>query len=87
MTALGTQCVHPETQKSYIKSISGGKNNSTEPVRVRISPDPIHPVSWKRFSVFRSRNDPSSAIWSLQYKSCGGLTVESIGTVHLRLDR
>ena len=37
MMALATRCVHPETQKSYIKSISGGKNNSTEPVKVSIS--------------------------------------------------
>lgn len=37
MMALSTQCVHPETQKSYIKGITGGKNNSTEPVRVSVS--------------------------------------------------
>ena len=36
MTALGAQCVHPETQKSYIKSISGGKNISAEQVKVRM---------------------------------------------------
>jgi hypothetical protein len=30
MLALKDKCVHPESQKTYIKSFSGGKNNSPE---------------------------------------------------------
>ncbi|OIW26866.1 stress responsive A/B barrel domain protein [Coniochaeta ligniaria NRRL 30616] len=30
MLALKTNCVHPETKKTYIKSATGGKENSAE---------------------------------------------------------
>jgi hypothetical protein len=30
MIALGEKCIHPTSQKPYIKSFSGGKNNSPE---------------------------------------------------------
>jgi hypothetical protein len=30
MLALGEKCIHPTSQKPYIKSFSGGKNNSPE---------------------------------------------------------
>ncbi|KAH7075485.1 hypothetical protein BKA63DRAFT_533184 [Paraphoma chrysanthemicola] len=30
MLALGNKCIHPTTQTPYIKSFSGGKNNSPE---------------------------------------------------------
>lgn len=28
--ALKSECIHPASQESYIKSVSGGKNNSPE---------------------------------------------------------
>jgi hypothetical protein len=30
MLALGEKCIHPNSQKPYIKSFTGGKNNSPE---------------------------------------------------------
>ena len=30
MLALSEKCLHPTSQKPYIKSFSGGKNNSPE---------------------------------------------------------
>jgi hypothetical protein len=30
MLALGEKCIHPTSQKPYIKSFTGGKNNSPE---------------------------------------------------------
>jgi hypothetical protein len=35
MLALGEKCIHPTSQKPYIKSFSGGKNNSPEGHAVR----------------------------------------------------
>lgn len=34
MLALKTQCVHPDTKKTYIVSSSGGKDNSPEGIAV-----------------------------------------------------
>ena len=34
MRALQTKCVNPSTQKPYIKSLTGGKNNSIEAFKV-----------------------------------------------------
>jgi len=34
MRALRTKCVNPSTQKPYIKSLTGGKNNSIEAFKV-----------------------------------------------------
>lgn len=34
MLALAHTCLHPETQKPYLKSITGGKDNSIEGIQV-----------------------------------------------------
>lgn len=38
MLALKNNCVHPETKKPYITSVTGGKDNSIEGAQVRVSP-------------------------------------------------
>lgn len=43
MRALQTKCVNPSTQKPYIKSLTGGKNNSIEAFKVY--PSPSFPLS------------------------------------------
>jgi len=40
MLALKDKCLHPTTQKPYVKSASGGKNNSPEGHAVCLSPFP-----------------------------------------------
>lgn len=42
MRALRTKCVNPSSQKPYIKSLTGGKNNSIEAFKVR--PPPSFPL-------------------------------------------
>lgn len=34
MLALEHTCLHPETQKPYLKSVTGGKDNSIEGIQV-----------------------------------------------------
>jgi hypothetical protein len=38
MLGLKDQCIHPTSQKQYIKSFSGGKNNSPEGHSVKAIP-------------------------------------------------
>lgn len=38
LLALKDNCLHPTTQKPYILSATGGKNNSPEGLDVRLSP-------------------------------------------------
>ena len=35
MMALAQNCVHPGTKEPYIKSLTGGKQNSGEPIKVQ----------------------------------------------------
>lgn len=43
MLALKDTCIHPTTQKPYVKSYGGGKDNSPEGHQVSRSPSPPHP--------------------------------------------
>lgn len=45
MLALQDECIHPESQQKYIKSFSGGKNNSPEGQAVRLCHTFVPPVA------------------------------------------
>ena len=45
MLGLKEQCLHPTSQKPYIKSFSGGKNNSPEGHSVCNAPGSLTPTN------------------------------------------
>jgi hypothetical protein len=60
MLALKDTCMHPQSQKPYIKSYGGGKNNSPEGAAVRIHlhvsmlPSPLEALTHVTFIIGRS---------------------------------
>ena len=77
MLALRTQCIHPTTQKSYIKAGSGGRNNSLEAAKADYSHAFVMEFESEEDRRYYLEEDPAH----LEFVGSLGGVVEKVGVV------